>query len=191
MNLKDAIKWIGAVALAWLIEKVLDRTGIFDYLAEISNTKQSVFLRFFNNTITIWELLIGIILFLIFLWLFQKVIGKTQKGGLSRQERKAMKLRLDKQQRFIEKNKFIGLNPDLAVKLGLYFDQYDEIEIRSIQPYCTRHEAPVMLTNEYNIYICPKPNCGNAVRNGHLNNEMDRIRSLVLSSLQNEWLRFS
>lgn len=190
MNFKDAIKWIGAVALVWLIEKVLDRTGIFDYLAEISNTKQSIFLRFFNNTITVWELLTGIILFLIFLWVFQKVIGETHKGSLSRRQRKERKQQLDKQNRFIEENKFRGLNAELGVKLGLYFDQYNDIAIRSIQPYCLKHTPPVMLNNDYYSYRCPMSNCDNSISNRSIDSEMDKIKAVVLSNLESEWLQY-
>ena len=176
---KKILNAIGAFALTWFGERILDNFGAFDKIKLIFVKNQaSNFLQFFNRTFPLWQiLLISISLFLSY-----KLISV-----LTRQTKQKRSKILHEE--FIHHVEFIKIEGhNLAMKTEIEFDDNDNVNLIEIYPYCTKHgEPPLKMIQNYNRFTCPFGNCNNEIENTRSNNALERLLHLLESDVQQQW----
>ena len=186
-KIKQISAWLFALLITWLVEKILDKVGLFDLLLKIIDENPSNTLwNWLNVQYAVWQILIAIAVFGISLKAMQLLLKSRKKDKISFQENIIQK----QKSTFKKDHEFILVEDNiLGVKADIHFNQDESFGV-TIEPYCLKHGTPMKMIHDLYAVECPVGNCENRIRNSRIENNLQRLQTIIHSELEQKWKVF-
>lgn len=174
-NTKRVVAFILTVFATWTIEKILDRTGIYDKISILFTSNDYSVLNVFNRTYPLWSIVIMFIVFVGTFYLFSKML---RLGRVSRRESRLIEIA-----KKYENYKFN--NDSLLLKSKFSFNENETPVFKSCQVFCNLHEFPVRMSISGHYFNCNFPNCTLSIFHNSIsqNSPINQMQELILSSI--------
>ena len=190
-KIRLALKWFGIFLLGKILERILDASGATDYMLSLLPSHNGLY-KFltYSFTVTVWNVLLVVLFMVPSYFLISKVFKRFFKKQENKENNKTKQdIFYDAWDQFKRQNHFNTIAEKEDISFNTVLDLAgDNMQIRSLFPYCTKHGEPARMAPEApdgNFLKCHKPDCKNSIGSFWIK----KAETEILSDLENKWAK--